>query len=119
MNSYSFNGADGTCDQQAKIDELLLSLADEPLATTASMSFLTVRRYAAIRELRLSLVQMKELDRRTEEFCRELGIQIGRGWDDLFGEVNTYHFEALDDAYAEWSVAGGARGAGIADGRAN
>lgn len=95
-------------EQEQRIQEIEDTLLSRPIAPEVgpSQGFMTVNQYSFIRGLNISIAQMLELDRRTQVFCRDLGIQMGNTWDDLFGEVNTYHFHALDDVYAEWPQSG-------------
>ena len=93
-------------DQDERLTKIEALLMDEAESHTDPDRFFTVRRYAGLHDLRLSITQVKELDRCAAKFCRMLGIRTGRAHDNLFGEVNSYHFEALDDVYAEWSKGG-------------
>ena len=90
-------------DQDERIVEIEAFLFDEP---DDPARFFTVRRYAALHDLRLSVTQSKAFERHTAKFCRKLGVRTGRAYDPIFGESATYHFQALDEAYAAWPTGG-------------
>ena len=93
-------------EQDDRIAEMESFLFDEPDDALDPARFFTVRRYAALHDLRLSITQLKAFDRHTAKFCRKIEARTGRAYDRIFGESATYHFQALDEAYAAWTKGG-------------
>jgi len=66
---------------------------------SANTGFFTVRAYANILGIRLALSEAKAIGKRASEFCRSQGIRMGRARDELFGEVNSYPAEVLEEIF--------------------
>ena len=66
---------------------------------SSNTGFFTLRGYANILGIRLSLSDAKSIGKRASEFCRSHGIQPGRARDELFGEVNSYPVEVLEEMF--------------------
>jgi len=62
-----------------------------------TVPLLSVRAYAAIHGCVMAPTEAKENDRLAEALCRELGIVMGCTEDELFGVVNTYPLEVLNE----------------------
>jgi prophage antirepressor-like protein len=84
-------------DQQLNRVEALLIQANSYNGPTTG--FFTVRVYANVHGLRLSLTDVKEIGRRAASVCRRYGITVGRARDELFGELNSYPVEVLEEAF--------------------
>ena len=89
---------------ERRIDAIDKRLHSDPVFPEPAVfeNYMTVRQYELIRELDLSIAEIQDLDRFANAFCHDFGIPMGRTWDDLLGEVNTYHFYALRDAFTDW-----------------
>ena len=70
---------------------------------SSNSGFCTVRGYANVHGVRLSLAEAKEIGKRAAAICRRDEIRMGRARDELFGEVNSYPVEVLD-AVCEFGV---------------
>jgi len=66
---------------------------------SANTNFYTVRGYTNILGIRLSLSDAKSIGKQASEFCRSHGIRTGRARDELFGEVNSYPAEVLEEIF--------------------
>jgi len=68
---------------------------------SSNTGFYTLRGYANILGIRLSLSDAKSIGKQASEFCRSHGIRTGRARDELFGEVNSYPVEVLEEIFAK------------------
>lgn len=66
---------------------------------SSNTGFFTVRAYANILGIRLCLSDAKSIGKQASEFCRSHGIRTGRARDKLFGEVNSYPAEVLEEIF--------------------
>jgi len=66
---------------------------------SSNTGFFTVRAYANILGIRLCLSDAKSIGKQASEFCRSHGIRTGRARDELFGEVNSYPAEVLEEIF--------------------
>ena len=66
---------------------------------SANTNFYTVRGYTNILGIRLCLSDAKSIGKQASEFCRSHGIRTGRARDELFGEVNSYPAEVLEEIF--------------------
>jgi len=66
---------------------------------SANTGFFTIRAYANILGVHLPLSEAKSIGKRASEFCRSHGILMGRARDELFGEVNSYPSEVLEEIF--------------------
>jgi hypothetical protein len=66
-----------------------------------TVPLLSVRAFAAIHGWALLPTDAKEKDQRSEALCRELGIEMGSTEDELFGMVNTYPLEVLNEVLGD------------------
>jgi len=71
---------------------------------SANTGFFTVRAYSNIVGVRLSLSEAKAIGRRASEFCRSQGIRTGQARDELFGEVNSYPSEVLEEIFNQGHI---------------
>ena len=62
-----------------------------------TVPLLSVRAFAAIHGWALLATDAKEKDQLAEALCRELGIGMGSTEDELFGMINTYPLEVLNE----------------------
>jgi hypothetical protein len=62
-----------------------------------TVPLLSVRAFAAIHGWALLPTETKQKDQIAEALCRELGIGMGSTEDELFGVLNTYPLEVLNE----------------------
>ena len=103
-------------EQERRITEQGQQIADvRALAIQANSynssntGFFTVRAYANVHGVRLSLNEAKEIGKRAAAICRKDEIRMGRARDELFGTVNCYPLEVLDAVCEFAAQKGGAK----------
>ena len=84
-------------EQERKITDVQALAIQANSYNSANTGFFTVRGYAKIHGQRLTLNEAKEIGRRATLLCRRDEITTGRARDELFGEVNSYPVEVLDE----------------------
>lgn len=83
-------------EQQRRIDEVERLAIQANSYNSANTGFLTVRAFANVRGIRLPLSEARDLGQRAAELCRRRGLPMGRARDELYGEVNSYPADVLD-----------------------
>ena len=83
-------------EQERRIDEVERLAIQANSYNSANTGFLTVRAFANVRGLRLPLSEARDLGQRAAELCRRRGLPMGRARDELYGEVNSYPADVLD-----------------------
>ena len=96
-------------EQDQKLVEVRALAIQANSYNSSDTGFLTVRAYAKIHGIRWSLACAQSVGQRAAKLCREDGIQTGRARDELFGQVNSYPVEVLDEICGEEIAKGGAQ----------
>jgi prophage antirepressor-like protein len=96
-------------EQDQKLAEVRALAIQANSYNSSDTGFLTVRAYAKIHGVRWSLARAQSVGQRVAKLCREDGIQTGRARDELFGQVNSYPVEVLDEICGEEIAKGGAQ----------
>jgi len=64
--------------------------------------YVAVVGYFRMKGIPLTTQTASQIGRRAASLSRERGIEIGRVNHQVFGEVNTYHKDVLDEVFADW-----------------
>jgi len=96
-------------EQDQKLAEVRALAIQANSYNSSDTGFLTVRAYAKIHGIRWSLARAQSVGQRAAKLCREDGIQTGQARDELFGQVNSYPVEVLDEICGEEIAKGGSR----------
>ena len=96
-------------EQEQQLAEVRALAIQANSYNSSDTGFLTVRAYAKIHRVRWSLARAQSVGQRAAKLCREDGIQTGRARDELFGQVNSYPVEVLDEVCGEEIAKGDAQ----------
>jgi len=96
-------------EQDQKLAEVRALAIQANSYNSSDTGFLTVRAYAKIHRVRWSLAHAQSVGQRAAKLCREDGIQMGHARDELFGQVNSYPVEVLDEVCGEEIAKGDSR----------
>ena len=99
-------------EQERQLAEVRALAIQANSYNSANTGFYTVRAYANVHGIRLSLSEAKEIGQRASRLCRAHGVQMGQAKDELFGQVNSYPVEVLDEVFGVHNLQGGAKALG-------
>ena len=69
------------------------------LAIQANTGFMTIRGYCNIKGIKLSLKEAQEKGKKASKLAEELEVKTGKAKDEVFGEVNSYPIEVLNEVF--------------------
>ena len=86
-------------EQERQLAEVRAMVSRANSRNSSAPGLYTIRAYANLHGIRLSLSEAKEIGQRASRLCRTHGVQTGQAWDELLGEVHSYPVEALDEVF--------------------
>ena len=84
-------------EQEQQIAEVRALAIQANSYNSSNTGFFTVRAFANVHGFRLSLAEAKGIGKKAASVCRRDGITMGRARDELFGTVNSYPIEVLEE----------------------
>jgi prophage antirepressor-like protein len=86
-------------EQEQQITEVRALAIQANSYNSSNTGFFTVRAFANVHGFRLSLAEAKGIGKKAASVCRRDGITMGRARDELFGTVNSYPIEVLEEVF--------------------
>lgn len=86
-------------EQDQKLAEVRTLAIQANSYNSSNTGFFTVRAFANVHGFRLSLSEAKAMGRQAASICRRDGVTMGHARDELFGEVNSYPIEVLEEVF--------------------
>jgi prophage antirepressor-like protein len=84
-------------EQEQQLAEVRTLAIQANSYNSSNTGFFTVRAFANVHGFRLSLSEAKGIGKKAAAICRRDGITVGHARDELFGEVNSYPLEVLEE----------------------
>ena len=66
---------------------------------SSNTGFMTIRGYCNIKGIKLSLKEAQEKGKKASKLAEELEVKTGKAKDEVFGEVNSYPIEVLNEVF--------------------
>ena len=85
--------------RQKEQDQKLLELEHKIEENGAKTGFFTVRGYSNLKKYKVNLKDSKELGKKASKLSRKFACQIGKISDEMYGEVNSYKVEVLEEVF--------------------
>jgi len=86
-------------EQEKQLEEIRALAIQANSYNSSNTGFFTVRAYANVHGFRLSLSEAKGIGKKAASICRRDGITVSHARDELFGEVNSYPVEVLEEVF--------------------